>query len=179
MSIVDSSRVRGPVACLLAVGALAASGSEASATHQAYYPILRSSDWRLCLSVAPGDPLTGVYYGISEINRTEVSAGGVPCNQSPNVSISTQYLVAGYFGITSCVSGLSGTGCDVHSVVLNTRTVTTLSQWKKTSTHELGHVAGLGHRTQNGSCMTQGISPPIASTFDLHDLVSINSTYPY
>lgn len=62
-------------------------------------------------------------------------------------------------------------------VRLNSRVITSTTQWRKTALHELGHVAGLGHRSTNNSAMTQGAAPPISTTFDSHDKAAINATY--
>lgn len=152
----------------------------AGASHEqgANSGVLRGTNWKICASVGSGDSNTGVNHGISQVNRSEVN-GRRSCDTGANVFINRQYLADSFYGSTSCTSGFRNGGCDIKLTTLNSRTITTLGQWKKTATHELGHVAGLGHRYTNGSAMTQGSSPPISEDLDTHDLGAINSTYPF
>lgn len=89
-----------------------------------------------------------------------------------------------WYGNTSCLSGYNpfNGNCDVFKVRFDTDEMAGLglSYWKSLGCHELGHSAGLGHRSASNdasgttsSCMREEIWP---LTFDNHDLDAINSS---
>ena len=94
-----------------------------------------------------------------------------------NVSFNALSYPDGWLGATYCTGTLSSGSCSYKSVYLNLRTAVSGQQRRKTATHELGHVGGLGHRTTNSSAMTSGDSPPISEYFDTHDTDALNNKY--
>lgn len=139
---------------------------------------LHTPNWRVCnAGQSAGVSATG--WAIGQINVTDVNATTVGCPANWNVSVQSLNYPESWYGLTVCHSAVSGAGvCNTSKGVrLNGRVITTTHQWQKTSLHELGHVAGLGHRSTNNSAMAQGASPPVSRTFDDHDRISINNAY--
>ncbi|WP_161886235.1 matrixin family metalloprotease [Marisediminicola antarctica] len=153
--------------------------SPAFATHQgtAGSGRLYTPNWSVCNAGASAG-VSGTNWAIGQINPTDVNASVVGCPGSWNVSVNSVSYPETWYGATSCFTavqnGVCGSG---KGVKLNTRTLTTTQQWQKTALHELGHVAGLGHRTVDTSVMASGASPPVSQYLDQHDRDSINASY--
>lgn len=164
-----------PASVALLIGAMFV-GPVAHADHGGNFSRLQTREWRLCISGATaGQQATS--WAIGQINATDVNAFGVSCTGSPNVSMNSANYAENWYGVTIC-SASSGGICTGSMIVrLNARTITTTTQWQKTALHELGHVAGLGHRNTNASVMTQGAAPPVTRFFDAHDKSEINNVY--
>ena len=111
-------------------------------------------------------------------NNTNVNASQTCA--SANVGFNAQYYPDTWYGNTFCAHALpANRACSYKTVYLNLRTSTTVQQRRKTSLHELGHVAGLAHRDASvTSVMASGASPPASEFLDDHDDVAINNTYP-
>ena len=175
-------RLRALSAALLALAGVATSlaitTAPAYATHArtANSGTLNTATWRICVS-GWVEGQNASFYAISNINPTDVNASNVICTGSWNVSSQAASYPDSWYGNTYCFGTLSGGWCTGKAVQLNGRTVTTTTQWNKTAAHEFGHVAGLGHRSTNASCMTSGAAPPIVTVYDQHDKDAINSTY--
>lgn len=115
---------------------------------------------------------------MDQVNRTVVSTSDVPCPEGGNVTSNSTDYPESWYGQTSCDTSVSNGLCNSSkSVRLNNAQMSSTNQWNKTAAHEFGHVAGLGHRSTNNSCMTSGASPPISTTFDTHDVDAVNDTY--
>lgn len=157
---------------LLGVG----SAAPAHASHGTV-PYLFTSSWNVC-NAGTTAGVSATTWAIGQINNTNVSATQVSCTSTWNVSVQSQAYASNNFGEAFCHGTVSNRSCSPsYGVRLNTNTISTTQQWQKTSLHELGHVAGLGHRSNNNSAMTQGASPPVSRTFDAHDREVINATY--
>lgn len=85
----------------------------------------------------------------------------------------------GLYGVTWYPNGWDSAGHNYEGVYvqLNNYTVTTATQARKTTQHELGHVLGLAHRFDNASCMTQGAAPPVNQLPDAHDFDELYQIY--
>jgi hypothetical protein len=85
----------------------------------------------------------------------------------------------GIYGVTYFPNGWDSAGHNYEGVYvqLNNFTVTTSTQARKSTQHELGHVLGLAHRFDNSSCMTQGEAPPINPLPDAHDFDELYQIY--
>jgi hypothetical protein len=149
----------------------------ANATHgRVYYNLsVYTAAWRVCVSGWTAGQNASIY-AIGQISATDVNASSVHCPSGYNLSSYSASYPDPWYGVTSC-SRASGSRCASTSIRLNGRTITTTTQWRKSALHEFGHAAGLGHRTTNASCMTQGAAPPIVATLDAHDKASINANY--
>ena len=89
-----------------------------------------------------------------------------------------------WLGQTNCEDGYNfiNGNCDIFRVRYDTENMAghSYSHWQHLACHELGHTAGLDHRTSDDdganttkSCMRDDIWP---IQFDLHDLDAINET---
>jgi hypothetical protein len=161
---------------LVAVGLVGAVQVPAGASHrdQANSGHLNTGTWRVCV-YAPGQGGSAASTGISRVNATAVNASETCSNA--NVSFNALSYPDGWYGNTICSGTLTGTTCTYKTVYLNLRVAETAQQRRKTSTHELGHVGGLGHRTTNASVMTQGASPPVSEFYDDHDVQALANQY--
>lgn len=168
---------RGAFIALLIVGI---SGAAAHAHHgdaansgRLYTPI-----WQVCNDGAAAG-VAATEWAMNQISITQVTAHSVACAGAfANVYVSSYNYPENWYGLTSCSGSITGSICSpAKDVRLNARTIATTRQWQKTSLHELGHVAGLGHRPTNTSAMTQGDSPPVSQYFDFHDREAINASY--
>lgn len=132
---------------------------------------LNTSVWRLCVAGAPTNVATlGAYWAISQVNSTTNVSAAAVCTGASNVHITAASYPDSWYGLTTCNSKVQNGLCKTSkNVKLNARVITTAQQGRKTALHELGHVAGLGHRTVNTSVMKSGASPPISQNFDSHD----------
>lgn len=162
-----------------AIFILAAPAANASHGTAAASGILYTSNWPICVTgqlTSPG--VTAASWAITQISATKVNAYSVPCAQPYHVSMQLRSYPDSWYGLTACDSSVNNGVCPSSKTVkLNGRTMSTAQQWRKTALHELGHVAGLGHRSVNGSAMKQGSSPPVSQYFDNHDKVAINANY--
>lgn len=149
----------------------------ASHEHTANTGVLNTANWQICVS--GGAALQdGVAQAVAQLNPTDVNTTYVDCHAgTANVTVFTVNSTETWQGLTECLTGVVNGLCSLKSVKINTRLVSTQAQFRMNACHELGHVAGLGHRNTNASCMTQGNAPPIATTYDAHDLAAINATY--
>lgn len=150
----------------------------AFAGHANWFYHVNSTTWRVCAYV-DGAP-AALDAAIQRVSASVVDASR-NCN-NPNVATFAQSYPDGWFGLTQCNGNLNGLACDRMGVYLNTRVAVAAQQRRKSYTHEMGHAAGLGHRSGTGTCMTQGESPPISEYFDTaagphNDLTAINSAY--
>ncbi|WIX92778.1 M43 family zinc metalloprotease [Amycolatopsis sp. DG1A-15b] len=95
------------------------------------------------------------------------------------VNVSEYNANDGIYGVTYFPNGWDSAGHNYEGVYvqLNNFTVTTSTQARKSTQHELGHVLGLAHRFDNSSCMTQGEAPPINSLPDAHDFDELYQIY--
>jgi hypothetical protein len=95
------------------------------------------------------------------------------------VNVSEYNADDGIYGVTYFPNGWDSAGHNYEGVYvqLNNFTVTTSTQARKSTQHELGHVLGLAHRYDNSSCMTQGEAPPISSLPDAHDFDELYQIY--
>jgi len=122
--------------------------------------------------------------GVSQLNRTVMNA---TFSGSGDVEVYDDYYGTG--GDWQSVSGKVTcmgytplyTHCDLYLMQYNLTYVAGYSQSQadQVGCHELGHTAGLGHRTSatdtdNNSCMRSGLST--WRYFDQHDIDAVNST---
>ena len=138
---------------------------------------LYTASWPVCNS-GQGAGVTATSWAMGQINVTDINAYTVGCPSTWRVSVSSLNYPESWYGLTNCHTAVSSGRCNSSKGVrLNGRVITTSQQWRKTALHELGHVAGLGHRSTNGSAMTQGASPPVSQYFDSHVRSAINGSY--
>lgn len=125
-----------------------------------------------------------VVHGISQLNRSEMSA---TLSGSGDVEVYDAYYGTGgdwnnRYGVTWCSQwGPYYNWCDIHVVQYNLTYFAGYSSSRQNSggCHELGHTAGLGHRTattdtDDNSCMRETASSTWPS-YDQHDLDAINA----
>lgn len=138
---------------------------------------LYTASWPVCNSGQTAG-VSATSWAMGQINVTDVNSYTVGCPQTWRVSVTSLNYPETWYGLTVCHGTVSSRVCrPSKGVRLNGRVITTTQQWRKTSLHELGHVAGLGHRSTNSSAMTQGASPPVSMYFDTHDKGAINASY--
>lgn len=171
-------KVSAAAGAILLIGSLVGGAGPAFASHGAGAASgkLNTAAWRVCNSGFTAS-IQATTAGLNAINATDVNPVQVGCPTNYNVSVVGANYPDTWYGLTSCNSAVSGGLCSSKSVRLNGRTVTTTQQWNKTALHELGHVGGLGHRTENSSVMAQGASPPVSGALDSHDVASLNANY--
>lgn len=120
-------------------------------------------------------------HGRDQLDRSDMNA---TFSGSGDVEIEDgDYDQNSWSGQTSCQSGynwLNG-NCDVFLVRFDTAIMAGqgATAWRHLGCHELGHTAGLGHRTSSNdtddnSCLRQGLWN--ATSLDRHDLDAINSS---
>jgi|GEM_PF-6418839 len=153
---------------------LAAAPAGASHNNGASTGTLNSKNWKICV-YAPNGGGSAASAGVNRVDATDVNATET-CSNS-NVSFNALTYPDGWYGSTICSGTLSSGSCTYKTVYLNLRTAVSGQQRRKTATHELGHVGGLGHRSADASAMKQGESPPISEYFDDHDENALNNKY--
>ena len=169
-------------ASLLAFVAVAASpplvlAPPASADHANVFSHVNSRYWNVCVQI-DGAP-AAVDAAIARIDATNVNAQRSCVNQK--VTVYAQNYPDGWYGYAPCGDSPQppgGAGCTRYIVYLNTRVAVSAQQRRKSATHEFGHAAGMGHRADNASVMTQGESPPVSEFYNQHDVNVINAQYP-
>lgn len=176
----NKARKRRPfIAALFAFSLILVGFGPAAPAHADHgtVPYLFTSSWNVC-NAGASSGVSATTWAIGQMNNTNVSATQVSCTSTWNVSVQSQAYASNNYGEAFCHGTVSNRSCSPsYGVRLNSNTISTTQQWEKTALHELGHVAGLGHRSNNNSAMTQGASPPVSRTFDAHDREVINATY--
>jgi hypothetical protein len=128
---------------------------------------------------------TATIHGIDQLNRTVMNA---TLTGSGDVEVYDGYYGTGgewsnTFATTYCAGYTQFyQHCDVYSIQYN---LTYMANWAQseasaTGCHELGHTAGLGHRTattdtDDNSCLRSGRY--ISGSFDAHDVNAINEQF--
>jgi hypothetical protein len=173
--------VAGSSALLLGSAALAVGDAgPAEAWHQEVYPVLNTPNWTLCAPgySPPSRPAVAVNWATAvwdqhpELTVTQVCGGF-------NVFVQSFSYAEDWFGLNVCETW-SGPDCTGMSIYLNARvidaTADPVHEWKQTACHEVGHIAGLGHRDPElTSCMA---SATASAGPDQHDFDDVAATYP-
>lgn len=118
-------------------------------------------------------------HGVDSLWRSSCPGGGYHCVNVSEYTNSTSPDpgCVGAYGCTFRYPANSGPHWVSAFIILNDSTVFGSSQHRKSTCHELGHALSLEHQYTNGSCMTQGASPPISLYPDQHDFDTLQAIY--
>jgi hypothetical protein len=173
--------IAGGSAMILGSAALGTGTVEpAAASHAEVFPVLGSQEWRICAPgfSPPSLPAVSVAHAVGQYDPHPELAVFETCTDM-NVFIQSASYAEGWWGLTECWEW-GPVDCNSMWIGLNSRildaTADPLHEWKQTACHEVGHVAGLGHRDPDlTSCMA---SATASAGIDQHDRDAISDTYP-